>query len=259
VSFEEDIAGRSAEVYADFLFPHLTEDASILDVGCGTGTITVGIAPRVERILGVDLEDAFDDARAYAAEHDIGDVGFRVGDVYALDLPDDMFDACFSHSMLETLERPLDGLREILRVLRPGGILAAASIEYGGLILAGPDEPLLRRSYALREQLWILEGEADPYRGRQLRGLLTAAGFERVVATSTYLTYGTPDLVRSFGMGRAEDFRDPWYVECGVRHGLADQHDLHAMSRAWTAWSEASDAYAAFAWCRAIGWKPSPE
>jgi hypothetical protein len=54
----------------------------------------------------------------------------------------------------------------------PGGILGVACVEYGGLILADPHEPLLRRFYAIREQLWQLDASSDPYRGRTRTGHL---------------------------------------------------------------------------------------
>lgn len=250
---------RSAAVYADFLLPHLADGFRVLDVGCGPGSITLGLAsvlPGAD-FVGVDPEDAFEPARRHAAEHGIDNVEFRVGDVYALDVPGDEFDACLCHSMLETLDRPLDGLREIRRVLKPNGVVGVACVEYGGLILAGPNVELLRRFYSLRERLWQLDGHADPYRGRELRGMLDGAGFEAVVATSKYLCYGTPDAVESFGSDRAGDCGDTWYRDAAIAHGLATAAELDDMRAAWLAWSTSPDAYAAFAWCRALGRKPA--
>jgi ubiquinone/menaquinone biosynthesis C-methylase UbiE len=256
-AFEASVRGRSAADYADFLLPQLEEDFRLLDVGCGQGTITVGLAAKVGYVDAVDPdEEAFADAQQYAAEHGITNVEFRVGSVYGLDFPDDHFDACLGHSMLETLDRPLDGLIEIKRVLKPGAVIGVACVEHGGLILAGPNHERLRRFYDIREQLWLLENVADPYRGRQLRGLLHRAGFERVTATTKYLSYGTAETVRSFGLARAEDCDDDWYVQSATKHALATASDLDAISQAWRAWSTSPDAYLAFAWCRALGWKP---
>src|SRR5262245_6880533 len=171
--FEASLEARGAADHADFLLPHLEHDFRLLDVGCGQGTITLGLAETVAYVDAVDsAEEAFADARHYAAEHEITNIEFRVGTVYGLDFPDDHFDACCCHSMLETLDRPLDGLTEIKRILKPGGVLGVACVECGGLILAGPSKELLKRFYAIRERVWLLENAADPYRGRQLRGLL---------------------------------------------------------------------------------------
>jgi ubiquinone/menaquinone biosynthesis C-methylase UbiE len=257
-TFEASLKVRNAADYADFLLPHLDEDFRVLDVGCGRGTITVGLAEAAGHVVGVDWSDEeFAEARRYAAEHQIENVEFRVGSVYALDFPVDHFDGSLCHSMLETLEGPLDGLIEIQRTLKPGGVLGVACVEYGGLILAGPKVELLRWFYAIRERVWQLESAADPYRGRQLRGLLERAGFDRVVATSKYFCYGTGDAVKAFGRARAEDCSEPWFERSAKRHGLTSASDLNAMSQAWLEWSKSPDAYAAFAWCRALGWKPS--
>jgi hypothetical protein len=140
------------------------------------------------------------------------------------------------------------------RVLRPGGIVAVASVEYDGLILAGPHENLLRRFYAIREQLWIRDG-ADPYLGRRLRGLLTEGAFIDVEATTKAISYGTSELVATFGRGRAEDCEDDWYASSAVDAGLATSSEVEAMHDAWLAWAEAPSAYAAFTWCRALGRK----
>jgi ubiquinone/menaquinone biosynthesis C-methylase UbiE len=256
VSFDASLESRSAADYADFLLPHLRHDFCVLDAGCGEGTITLGLAQSVGHVVGVDPSREFANAQRYAAEHQIENVEFRLGDVYALDFPADHFDACLCHSMLETLTRPLDGLSEIKRTLKPGGIVGVACVEYGGLILAGPNDQLVRRFYAVRERVWLLEKAADPYRGRQLRGLLERAGFDRVVATSKFFCYGDADAVRSFGLARAEECGDGWYRSCATKHGLATAAEIDTMGRAWLEWSESPDAYLAFAWCRAVGRKP---
>jgi ubiquinone/menaquinone biosynthesis C-methylase UbiE len=55
---EAAIELRSADVYASFLIPHLRPGATVLDCGCGTGTITLGLTQAVAqgRVIGVDLD-----------------------------------------------------------------------------------------------------------------------------------------------------------------------------------------------------------
>ena len=149
--------------------------------------------------------------------------------------------------------------REDMVRMGMGGVLGVACVEYGGLLLAGPHAPLLRRFYTIREQLWQLAAGADPYRGRALRSLLQSSGFERVVASSKYFCYGTAAAVQAFGTGRAADCRDDWYTSAAQQYGLASSRELAAMEQAWLEWSVSPAAYAAFAWCRALGWKPQEE
>src|SRR5829696_2494495 len=219
-------SSRSAQVYADFLLPHLTTETHLIDVGCGAGELSLELAARVGRLTGIDDDPAeIQLARRTAEASTTSNACFTVGDAYALPLPDNGADAVFAHSVLEALDRPAAALAEMSRVLKRSGVVAVACVEYGGLILAGPREPFVRRFFDIREHLWQREGVA-PYRGRELRGLLVASGFQRVQATTSYISYGNEDAVREFGIGRAEDCTDDWYAESAQREGLATLHDL---------------------------------
>jgi SAM-dependent methyltransferase len=257
VGFEDLLRDRSAAQYADFVLPKLDRRSRVLDVGCGPGSITLGIAQAAGQVTGIDVDDAeFADARAYAADHGIDNVEFREGTIYDLGVPGGAIDVCTLFAMLETLDDPLAGLAEVRRVLKPGGVVGASSIEYGGLILQGADVPSLRRFYALRLALWEAQGDVHPYRGRELRGLLLAAGFGQVEASITYFSYGTDERVRTFGLGRAADCRDEWFVEGLTEGGLADQDEIDALQQAWIRWADGPDSFAAFAWGRATARKP---
>jgi hypothetical protein len=95
------------------------------------------------------------------------------------------------------------------------------------------------------------------YRGRELRGLLLRAGFERVDARTAYFSYGTEERVRTFGLGRAADCRDEWYLDGVERYGLADQDEIDALEQAWIRWAASPDSFAAFSWGRATGHRPA--
>jgi ubiquinone/menaquinone biosynthesis C-methylase UbiE len=257
LTFEALMRSRSAAEYADFVLPSIGGGERVLDVGCGPGSITIGLAQVAGHVTGVDLDEAeFTDARAYAAKHRMDKVKFVEGSIYQLDFADASFDVCTLFSMMETLDDPLAALAEVRRVVKPGGLVGASSIEYGGLILHGPDEPLLRRFYELRLQLWEAQGDVHFYRGRELRGLLQAAGFAHVEAVTTYFSYGTEERVRTFGLGRAADCRDEWYVSGIAEHRLAGRDEIDALEQAWIRWAESPDSFAAFAWGRAIGRRP---
>jgi SAM-dependent methyltransferase len=246
---------RLASVYADFLLPHLTPAAVLVDVGCGDGELTVDLAASVRSVTGIDVDEAdIAAARTRAEGEGALNAAFRVGDVYDLGMPGATADAVLAHSVLEALERPGDALAEMRRILRPGGVVGVASVEYDGLVLEGPRPDLLRAFYDIRMQLWRRDG-ADPYLGRRLRGLLSEGGFADVEATTKAISYGTPELVSAFGLGRADECAGGAYADSAGNAGLATPADLEAMRGAWLAFAESPVAYASFAWCRAVGWK----
>jgi len=211
----------------------------------------------VRRVVALDLVAAeLEAAAAHAAAESIPNVRFVAADGGRLPFGADRFDAVLMHSVLEAAADPVGLVREGLRVLVPGGLLAAASVEYGGRVLAGPHAEALERFYTVRECLWSLDGIARPRAGRNLRQLLHAAGFEGIEATAHYLSHGTADAVRRFGEARARDCVEPWFSSRSVAHRLFTPAELEHTRRAWEEWSRSPESFLAFAWCRVLGRKP---
>jgi ubiquinone/menaquinone biosynthesis C-methylase UbiE len=110
--------------------PQLGKGKRVLDVGCGTGTLVLALArsaPGVD-VVGVDADPAIlEMARAKAGSAGV-QVEFIVGQVNALRFPDASFDLVIStlvfHHLLPEMKR--QALREIQRMLRPGGRLLIA-------------------------------------------------------------------------------------------------------------------------------------
>src|SRR5262249_53979291 len=120
---------RSASRNAAFLLPHLRPGMSIVDVGCGPGAITIGLAEVVAPavVIGIDLDqDAIARAQALAAERGLANVQFQVGSVYQLPFPDGSLDAAFAHTLFMHLEQPASAVAEVLRVLKPGGVFGVS-------------------------------------------------------------------------------------------------------------------------------------
>src|SRR5204862_6292470 len=104
---------------AAYLAPHLTSGISVLDLGCGPGTITADIGRRVApgRVLGIVASAAvIDEGRLDAGGGP--NVEFSVGDLYALEMDDHTFDVVHAHQVLQHLPDPVRALREMKRVCK---------------------------------------------------------------------------------------------------------------------------------------------
>lgn len=97
----------------------------VLEAGSGTGRSSVALAAREPvDVVGADnSEGSLETSRLLLEQVDDlkGTCEFVEADLYRLPFPDQSFDVAFSDHVWEHLEHPLDALREIVRVLRPGG------------------------------------------------------------------------------------------------------------------------------------------
>ncbi|XHF98854.1 hypothetical protein AWENTII_002388 [Aspergillus wentii] len=119
---------RTATNSAPHLLPYLKPDMKILDIGCGPGTITVDLARHIPtgHITGIEYtDDPLPEARSLAASQGITNIDFAVGDIHALEFEDDSFDVVHVHQVLQHIADPVHALREMRRVVKPGGIVAA--------------------------------------------------------------------------------------------------------------------------------------
>ncbi|MGH9253915.1 MAG: class I SAM-dependent methyltransferase [Vicinamibacterales bacterium] len=104
---------------------------AVLDIGSGTGALTFAIAEAVPsaRLVGVDPAAAYVE---YAQARVTSDrIRFVVGDAQQLRLADRSFDRVVSLLVMNFLPDPAKALREMIRVTRPGGVIAAAVWDYG--------------------------------------------------------------------------------------------------------------------------------
>lgn len=102
--------------------------ARVLDIGCGTATFADDLLERSEAYCGIDLSPAMiERGRARLESHPLASrCSLSVGDAEALAFPDSSFDAVVALGLLEYLPSYERALREICRVLRPGGTAVLA-------------------------------------------------------------------------------------------------------------------------------------
>lgn len=235
-------AWRTAENSAAYLLPELRPGMRLLDVGCGPGTLTVDLARRVApgEVVGVDREQSvLADARRHAADRGV-EVDFRPGDVYALDFPEASFDVVHAHQVLQHLTDPVAALRELARVTRSGGLVAARDSDYACFAIA-PHDRLLERWRALYRDV-ARRNRAEPDAGRFLKGWARAAGLRRVAVSSSTWTFADPETCGWWGGNWAERCRSSSFAEQAVEQGLASRDELEAIADAWRRWSIEPDA-----------------
>ncbi len=125
--------GRWSRLLAEpFLaYAAVPDGAAILDVGCGTGSLTFAAA-RGREVTGVDSSDIYLKAARHRAQTEGHSVRFEQADVRALPFANASFDAVLAQLVLQFIPDPAAALREMIRVVRPGGVVAAAVWSSGG-------------------------------------------------------------------------------------------------------------------------------
>lgn len=234
---------RTAENSAGYLLPHLRHGLSLLDVGCGPGTITVDLARLVApgTVIGLDIAEApLGEARQLAAAAEVP-VEFRVGDVYRLPLTDDSVDVVHAHQVLQHLTDPVAALREMARVCRPGGVIAVRDVDYAATTWFPADDGLdawlrLYSQVARRNQ-------AEPDAGRRLRSWSHAAGLRDFTATTSSWCYSTDAERDWWGTSWAKRATASSFAEQAVGYELATPADLDEIASAWLRWAAADDGW----------------
>ncbi|MEW2131094.1 class I SAM-dependent methyltransferase [Streptomyces sp. NPDC005435] len=235
---------RTAANSAAYLLSSLKPHMKVLDIGCGPGTITADLAALVPdgRVTGLDRAPGIlEQARATAAERGLDNVDFAVGDVHALDFPDDTFCVVHAHQVLQHVGDPVRALREMARVTRPGGIVAVRDADYAAMTwypaVDGLDEWLDLYERVARDN----GGEPDA--GRRLKSWALEAGLRDVTASSSTWTFATEEE-RAWWSGLwADRTLASAYADRAVGGGHASAGELRAVSEAWREWGRQEDGW----------------
>ena len=237
---------RTAENSAAYLLPRLRPGASLLDVGCGPGTITVGLAAHLPggRVIGIDAAaQVLEEAEAHAAEQrraTDADLDFQVADVYALPFATGEFDVVHAHQVLQHLADPVAALVEMRRVCRPGGVVAVRDADYGAMFWSPERTELAAWQALYRSVARSVGGEPDA--GRQLRAWALGAGLSTVDQTASAWCFATP-AERTWWAGLwAERVTSSRFAELAVAGGFAEPEELRLLATGWLRWAEGEDA-----------------
>jgi SAM-dependent methyltransferase len=237
---------RTATNSAAYLLPDLHPGMSLLDVGCGPGTITCDLARLVSPgpVLAIDASsEVIDEARRTATRTGTTNVEFAVGDVFALEVPDGSFDVVHAHQVLQHLGDPLGALAEMRRVCRPGGKVAVRDGDYPGF-RTFPEDPELARAFAAYGEVTRVNG-ATWDAGRRLLSWANHVGFADIRPSASVWCFATPEERAWWGTLWAERFTVSTLAEQLVSYGIATGDDLAAFAAAWQRWADSPDGWMA--------------
>ncbi|MFK0110744.1 class I SAM-dependent methyltransferase [Streptomyces sp. NPDC091217] len=235
---------RTAANSAAYLLGSLKPQLRILDIGCGPGTITADLAELVPdgHVTGVDHAPAIlDQARATAAGRGLTNVDFAAADVHALDYPDDTFCVVHAHQVLQHVGDPVQALREMRRVTKPGGFIAVRDADYAAMTWY-PAVPGLDDWLELYGRVARANG-GEPDAGRRLRSWALAAGLTDITATSGTWTYSTAGERAWWGGLWADRTVASSYAERATEGGHATTGQLEAIAAAWREWAGREDGW----------------
>ena len=213
----------------------LHDGQQLLDVGCGLGDAALALAADfgVEgEVVGVDASaEMIAGARSRASAATCR-IRFAVGDALALDEPDDSFDVVRSERTLQWLTNPEAAVAEMVRVLRPGGLVSLVDTDWSTFEIDVGDDDLATR---VREAMRT-ERRRPSNIGRRLADLVQGFGCELVAQTTATQNWNAWDPDESptpqgcFSMSSlADDLVDTGQLEVGDREWLVST--IHTAAR----------------------------
>jgi ubiquinone/menaquinone biosynthesis C-methylase UbiE len=246
---------RRGDTHGWFFREYLQPGVRLLDCGCGPGNITLDLARSIApgEVIGVD-QDAGQIAMASAAAQDakLSNARFRQANIYALPFADGEFDRAFSHALFEHLADPLAAMREIKRVLRPGGVAGLCAPDWRAFIVE-PSSPDLVAAIELYKRIQR-SGGGDPDIGGKLAAMMVAAGYSEVKPIAHYECYAPLSIIGNLVSHRLEISPE---ADGSVAKQWVTAEALARYVQAVRDWQRMPHGLWAQAWVAAIGVKAS--
>ena len=253
----QDYALRTAEQQAAFILPHLHPGMNLLDIGCGPGSITLGLARVVApgKVTGIDHDSThIKTAQKLAAQRGVSHVNFQTGSALALPFGEDTFDAAFENNVFTHLaENSIQAALEVYRVLKPGGFFAARDVDTDSVVWGHLNDSI--RQLDRLFTAWLQSRGSDTTIGRHLPAVLRQAGFTGTIKSVSADTKGKPDATRSHANITLSLLDGPFGRDIVAKEWV-EQSTVERLKESILEWGEHPDAFFANVHVEVIGWKP---
>jgi SAM-dependent methyltransferase len=173
----------------------------VLEVGCGIGAQTIILAQKSPEahFTSIDISnESLETARTAVKQRDLSNVKFCTADVFKLPFEADSFDNIFVCFILEHLRNPLEALKQLKKVLKPGGTITVIEGDHGSAYFF-PESKFAQQAINCLVRLQSDLG-GNALIGRQLYPLLKQAEFKEIHITprQVYADSSRPEWVDGF-------------------------------------------------------------
>ncbi|MXY46123.1 MAG: methyltransferase domain-containing protein [Chloroflexi bacterium] len=253
---QDQYVGRGAVGVVDFLLPHVKPGMSVLDAGCGPGTITQGLAEIAVpgKVIGCDLEPGMVERAAELADgKGLDNLSFQVGNILDLPFEDNTFDVVMSCAVTEHLSDPVKAMSELGRVAKQGGIVGITRTDWSASLFAPPC-PAAERFIDLFEHGFTTQG-ATMFGGKDLPRMLQEAGLKVEELLITFSNAYMPEPGNPMVAGWAQWIENLPLFDRVIEEGLTTRNELDAMCAEMREWAAQPGTLAATGGCRAVARK----
>lgn len=252
-----DYRARTAAQQAAFVLTYLHPGMHLLDVGCGPGTITLGLARAAApgHVTGIDHDAKhIEAAKSLAAEEGVANVSFQLGSALSLSFEDRALDAAFENDVFTHLAQDaVRAAREVYRVLKPQGFFAARDVDAEAVVWGHRTDSIQQLDELMLA--WQQSRGSDITLGKRLPAILREAGFTNTVKSVSADTKGDPEATRSHAEITIALLDGP-FGQAIVENGWADSAAIERLKEDVRKWGEHPDAFFANVHVEVIGWKP---
>ncbi len=252
----DEHARRSAEHNAAYLLPYLKPGMSILDIGCGPGSITTGLAKAVlpGQTIGIDMsKPALERAEADAHVSGISNVEYRIGDAYSLPFADESFNCTHMHQVLQHMAEPEKAVLEAMRVLRADGLFGVTEVDWGTAVF-WPQTSETDRFLEIYDEVALYNG-GDPNFGRRLRSMFEPIPLQRFEIGATVWTFGDAASTEQWGDLWQSRIQESHIATVAMETGISTHSELCDVGQGLHDWGQSPVAYFSMTHTEALAWK----